>query len=95
MKIAVNKCYGGFSLNQKFLDHVKKLHPNYQEVEPDEHINPFIIEELEKYPEDASGDCAYVCIVEIPDEATDYFINEYDGYEEVLYVLDGKIHFAF
>ena len=94
MKIVVNKCYGGFSLNQKFLDHVEKLHPNYFEIEPDERVNPFIIEELEKYPEDASGDCASVCIVEIPDEATDYYIQDYDGYEDVLYVLDGKIHFA-
>lgn len=32
-------------------------------------------------------------VVEIPDEATDVRIVNYDGCEGVLYVIDGKIHY--
>lgn len=31
-------------------------------------------------------------IVEIPDNVTDWEISEYDGWESVVYVLDGKIY---
>ena len=33
-------------------------------------------------------------VVEIPDENTDYYNDDYDGNERVVYVLNGKIHFA-
>lgn len=33
-------------------------------------------------------------VVELPNTATDYYITEYDGMERLLYVLDGKIHWA-
>lgn len=33
-------------------------------------------------------------IVEIPDNATDYMVNDYDGMESVIYVQDGKMHWA-
>ena len=36
--------------------------------------------------------CPEMCIVEIPDDATDYKIIEYDGLEHVIYVLNGKIY---
>lgn len=35
-----------------------------------------------------------LCVVEIPDGVTDYRINDYDGLESILYVLDGKIYEA-
>lgn len=37
--------------------------------------------------------CSKLAVVEIPDEATDYYIEEHDGAESVLYVLNGKIRF--
>lgn len=33
-------------------------------------------------------------VIEIPDEATDYMVVEYDGVEGVIYVVDGKLHYA-
>ena len=42
----------------------------------------------------ASGFCANLRIVEIPDDYTDYYINEYDGAETLIYVKDGKLHWA-
>lgn len=42
--------------------------------------------------EDINGMCAKLELVKIPDNATDYTIIEHDGFESVLYVVDGKIH---
>ena len=44
--------------------------------------------------EDVDGYCAELEVVEIPDGATDYYLNEYDGMESIIYVLDGKLHWA-
>lgn len=33
-------------------------------------------------------------VVEIPEEATDWEIDEYDGQESITYVVDGKIYHA-
>lgn len=48
-------------------------------------------EKIKKISEEGSFDMG---VVEIPDEATDYLITEYDGAESVYYVLNGKIHHA-
>ena len=34
----------------------------------------------------------FLKVVEIPDEATDYKVREYDGKEYIDYVLDGKLN---
>ena len=44
--------------------------------------------------EDISGDYAKLKVVEIPDNFTDYEINDYDGVETLIYVIDGKIYHA-
>ena len=31
-------------------------------------------------------------IVELPSETTDYYIDEYDGYNQLIYVVDGKLN---
>jgi hypothetical protein len=31
-------------------------------------------------------------VVEIPEEATDWELDEYDGLESITYVVDGKLH---
>lgn len=38
------------------------------------------------------GRLEHLIVVEIPDESTDYYIEDYDGVESVIYVVDGKIH---
>ena len=30
-------------------------------------------------------------VAEIPDEATDYYVDDYDGMEDIFFVIDGKI----
>lgn len=47
---------------------------------------------VERDAEAASGRCAVLMVVEIPDNATDWELDEYDGLESIIYVADGKIH---
>ena len=88
MKIVLNKCYGGFGLDDELAE--KYELDEWSVDRTDEKL----IELVEKYGEDAEGAHAKLKVVEIPDEATDWEIDEYDGYESVIYVVDGKIYHA-
>lgn len=93
MKIAIYNDYGGWALPTRivkelgcdprtedryaFEDHIKRNDPKLVKL---------IIESIIHNKKSAYG------IVEIPDEVTDWKIDEYDGWESVIYVLDGKIH---
>lgn len=87
MKLVINNCYGGMSEAHKALradpEFVKKVEGGY-DGEGEEEFNlrgrPFYIGRLE-----------HLVVVEIPDEATDYYIEDYDGVETVVYVVNGKI----
>lgn len=97
MKIVVNKCYGGFRLSDKAEEMLAEAigvstddiwGDNYRE-------HPAlvaIVEELglESYDDDVSE----LTVVEIPEDATDWELSDYDGYEDIIYVLDGKIYHA-
>lgn len=91
MKIVVNRCYGGFGLS---VEAVKMLN----ELGKDEYIDrtdtDLIVLIEKKGSKFVSGCCADLEVVEIPNEATDWEINEYDGSEEIIAVVNGKIkHF--
>ena len=87
MKIVINKCFGGFSVNDNI---VKMLNLESRYDLEDDRTNTKLIELIES-GEDVNGEFSDLVVIEIPDDATDYIIDEYDGYEHVLYVLDGKI----
>lgn len=89
MKIVVNKCFGGFSVNDNIVN-MLNLESRYDFLLRNDRTNVKLIELIES-GEDVNGEFANLIVVEIPDDATDYIIDEYDGYENVLYVLDGKI----
>lgn len=90
MKLVINRCYGGFSLSAsavKALD----LRSAYSDIDRnDERLIALVEMDADK----ASGESAKLRVVELPDEITDYEVDEYDGYESVTYVLDGKIYHA-
>lgn len=88
MKIVINACYGGFSLSRAAME-VCGTNSAYDE---DQRFNPALIGMVERNPNIAGGRYTHLQVVEIPDNATDYEIDEYDGWETVLYVVDGKIH---
>ena len=94
MKLVINRCYGGFSISDK----AKKLlgvESNYAFDDYKFRNDNNLIKVVEELGEDASGTLANLRVVTISDEATDYEISEYDGFEDVIYVLNGKINYIY
>ena len=93
MKFVLNKCFGGFSLSDEA---AKDLNSScYGLSDYDERSNSALIALIEEKGSGyVSGDCAQLAIVDIPDNCTDYEIDEYDGYESITYVVDGKLDHA-
>lgn len=92
MKFVLNKCYGGFSISdfaQKKLG-IDTPYPELDELTTDA-LAALIVE---FGSERVSGRNAKLRVVEIPNDVTDYEINEYDGIESITYVLDGKLYHA-
>lgn len=85
MKIVVNKAFGGFGCGLTSED--RKFVYRYE----DDRTNDKLIAFVESHP---TGECGDLRIVEIPDSATDWEVDEYDGFESIIYVVDGKIHRA-
>jgi len=87
MKIVLNKDYGGFSVSDYVRDTLD-LEDNYSADRKD----PRLIKLIEDFPDRCDGTFATLKIVEIPDEATDYYISDYDGLETIIYVINGKLY---
>lgn len=83
MKVLINSDYGGFSLSDKFLTHLKNIKLINEDTN-NYHINrhdQLIIEEAIKFGlKKVNGICADLEIVELPDNCN-YKISEYDGQE--------------
>lgn len=92
MKIVINRRYGSFSLSKEAAQILEVNPYNYDDEFRE---NQGLINLIERQGSDfVSGRYADLEIVDIPDAATDYEIEEFDGMERVIYVLDGKIHHA-
>lgn len=94
MKFVLNKCYGGFGLSDWAL---WKLYIDPHNIDWDDfpaRDDPELVSLVEQYPNKVSGDCAELQVVEIPDNTTDWEMDEYDGFESITYVVDGKIYHA-
>lgn len=86
MTIIINTCYGGFSLPEDFCKTYNMR--RYEDIERTD-------ERLVNYVRERGGvvkcNCAELRLVELPDNMTDYEITEYDGYERVICVVNGKL----
>lgn len=82
-KIVINVNYGGFHLGSGFVK-AYGLESPYTSIERDD-------EDLVAWVESHPDDNPSLDVVEIPDEATDYMVNEFDGMETVIMVIDGKL----
>ena len=92
MKFVLNKCYGGFGLSKEACD---ILHcDSYDYSAYDKRSDDKLIEVVEELGANASDKFARLRVVDIPDETTDYIIDDYDGVERVTFVVDGRIYFA-
>lgn len=89
MKVVLNKLFGGFSLSEEFC----KAYPQFDRYR-EEQDNQELIKCIEEFGiNKAQGRSALFQIVELPQGTTDYYINEYDGYDELIYVVDGQLNF--
>lgn len=91
MKILVNRCFGGFRFSNFGHSLVDELKADKSALEI--RTSPEIIALAEEYGEEMFSDYSDVEVAEIPDNATDFDINENDGYETIIYVINGKIYY--
>ena len=89
MKIVINTCYGGFSLPQDFCN-IYGIDSVYDDSI--ERTDPRLISYVEQHGGVVKHRCAELRVVEIPDTCTDWELNEYDGFEVIIFIVDGKIH---
>ena len=89
MKFVINDCYGGYSFSTDFLNKYGK------EIGGLERNDPRLVAAVKEFGlRNASSTDSVLCIKEIPDDATDYSVEEYDGAESIIYVKDGKLHWV-
>ena len=84
MKIVVNADFGGYGcdVSEQYEDLINRY--------KNDRTNPELVAFVENRPDD----CGDLAIMTIPDNATDWDIQEYDGNETLIYVVDGKIHYC-
>lgn len=90
MKFVLNRCWGGFSLSDIACEALGCRPHTYADY--DLRTNPELIAVVNDMGKWANGDCADLEVIEIPDDITDWEIDDYDGMESITYVLDGRIH---
>lgn len=94
MKIILNRCYGGFDLSTHALAYLKQIGWDVEDSIDDSkalRVHPDLIKVVEDLGSEASTWLSNLQIIEIPDDTTDYYISNYDGYETVLFVVEGHI----
>lgn len=87
MKIVLNRCFGGFGLSE-FAVETLGLSSSSENIP---RTDPRLIELVEKDSKKASGPFARLRVIEIPENCTDWEINDYDGSESLICVVDGKL----
>ena len=84
MKIVINKCYGGFGLSKEAEElYVQKKNisgPLRGDILRNDSV---LVEVVETLGDKASGKYSELEVVEIPDDVTDWRIEEYDGWEHI------------
>lgn len=89
MKFVLNKCYGGFDLSEEAQEILGQADFEIRRDDPDLLT---LIEE--KGIQFVQGKYAKLKVVEVPESATDFTLDEYDGWERIIYVVNGKLNFV-
>lgn len=89
MKFVLNKCFGGYGLSNEAQ---KMLGVDSAYAYDWDRDDPKLIQVVEELGEKANAHGTSLKVVEVPDNATDYEVTDYDGIESIIYVVDGKIH---
>ena len=83
MKIVVNADFGGYGYN------VPEQYEDLVERYENDRTNPELVAFVENHP----NDCGDLKVRTIPDNTTDWDIQDYDGDETLIYVVNGKIRY--
>lgn len=83
MKVVYNGDWGGFTIPSSLRPHHKDRYWDYCIKRTDRRLVEFI--------EARGGVWKDLRVVELPANATDFYIEEYDGLETVYAVIDGKL----
>ena len=87
MKIVLNVCFGGFHIPQEFCEiHGLNQHDYIDRTNPD------LVKFVELHGGVYEEGFSMLKVVEIPDDCTDWELNEYDGAESITYVVGGKLY---
>lgn len=89
MKFVLNKCYGGFDLSEEAQEILGQA--DYEIRRDDPNLLALIEEKGIQF---VQGKYAKLKVVEVPESATDFTLDEYDGLERIIYVVDGKLNFV-
>ena len=92
MKIVINNDYGGFGLSKEAQERLDRESLQKYNTLQEERSDPVLVHIVEELGEAANDGWSYLKIVELPDNVTDWRIEEYDGLESIIYVVDGKMH---
>lgn len=89
MKIVINKAFGGFAVPSEVADVLNCDTYPLEDEEIEIRTSKELIEWADSHPDSP------LTAVDLPDKITDFEIDEYDGWESIIAVLDGKIkHFS-
>lgn len=86
MKLVINTDFGGFGLSEKAKELYEELSGEKYNGWTISRTNSALVKVVEELGEAANGDYANLKVVKIPDGAF-YYINEFDGAEEVFYSM--------
>lgn len=91
MKYIINTTYGGFTIPTEVMDYLS-LYSRYDTNE-DIRTDPYFIDWVQNNRAKLAtkGRKAELAVVEIPDNATDWRLEEYDGLESITAVVNGKL----
>lgn len=96
MKIVINKCFGSFGVSGKLCkiwnDENYEERKTYDFDSIKMRTDPAFIELVERLGDSACYWGSDLKTVDIPDEATDFMIDEYDGMEKIIAVVNGKLY---
>lgn len=89
MKIILNKCFGGFGVSDEAMERLGLTELDEENLR----TNPELISAIES-GENVNDDYSDLTVINIPDTATDHYVDEYDGLETLIYVVEGKLYWA-
>jgi len=81
-QVVINQCFGGYGLSEKAYEFLGIKWDGYGFAFASDRSNPRLVECVLKLGAEASGFCADLRVVDVPDDV-EWEISDYDGNEHV------------